>query len=84
MNESEQLKKLRKEVKFSLRNLDELYQLEIENFNEQPDLKRRLKIHVLNKYQGDASFKDKDLLKEFNLLKENNELNLLFVEEGGY
>lgn len=84
MNESEQLRKLRKEVKFSLRNLDKLNQLEIENLEEHPDLKRRVKIHVSNKHQNKAVFDDESLVKEFNLLKENNELNLLFEEEEGY
>jgi hypothetical protein len=78
-----EIERLKKEIKFSLRNLEELKQLEIENFTEQSDLKRRLKIHVSSKYQNEASHEDKDLLKEFNLLKESNELELLF-EEGEY
>jgi hypothetical protein len=78
-----EIERLRKEIKFNLRNLEELNQLEIENFTENPDLKRRLKIHIENKYRGDADYEDKGLLKEFNLLKESNELKVLF-EEGEY
>ena len=84
MNELEQLRKLRNEMKFNFRNLAELEQLEIENFDEHPDLKRRVKIHVSNIRQNKAVFDDENLIKEFNLLKANNELKLLFEEEGGH
>ena len=84
MRELERLRKLRKEMKFSLSDLEELKQLEIENFDNHPDLKRMIKIHVLNKYQNKAVFEDDSLIKEFNLLKENNELELLFEEGEEY
>lgn len=75
-----ELERLRKQMKFSLRNLEELKQLEIENFDNHPDLKRRIEVYVLSKYESDAILDDKHLLLEFKLLKKTKNLEVLWRE----
>jgi len=52
--------------------------LEIENFDLCPELKRRLILYCLNEYEEDAILDDVHLLAEFRYLKDNSQLSYLF------
>lgn len=58
--------------------LQEIKNLVIDNFENHPELKRRLEIYISTTYQENAIFDDKHLLMEFNYLRDNNMLIELF------
>jgi hypothetical protein len=55
--------------------------IEINDFNYNPTLRRLLVNYSIRIYEEDAILDDEHLLKEYNLLKKNNELHFLFEEE---
>ncbi len=56
-------------------------EIEIKDFKYSPALKELLVKYVSRKYEECAMFDDYHLLAEYNLLKDNNNLHLLFEEE---
>ena len=54
--------------------LQDLENLTIENFDNHPELKRRLIVYCIATYQEDAIIDDYHLLMEFNYLKLNKKL----------
>lgn len=59
-------------------NLKNWNNLEIENLNNHPELKRRLKVYCISEYMENAIIDDKHLLMEFKDLRDDNRLTLLF------
>lgn len=55
--------------------------MEIKNFEYNPILKEMLINYCYRIYQEDAIIDDEHLLMEYNLLLDDNKLNLLFEEE---
>lgn len=55
--------------------------IEITNFENNPKLKVLLIDYMNRIYENEAIYDDDYLLKEYNYLKNNNELDLLFIEE---
>ena len=55
--------------------------IEIKDFKFSPTLRRMLVNYIIRMYEEDAILDDEHLLKEYNLLKKNNELHFLFEEE---
>lgn len=53
----------------------------IENLDYNPILKKLLIDYISRIYEENAIFDDYHLMQEYFLLKRNNELHLLFVEE---
>jgi hypothetical protein len=53
----------------------------IENLDYNPVLKKLLIDYISRIYEEDAIFDEHHLMQEYFLLKRNNELHLLFVEE---
>jgi hypothetical protein len=58
--------------------LEKWKNLEIKNFDNNSELKRRLEVHCLNEYEENAIIDDEHLLMEFNYLKDSNLLSKLF------
>ncbi|TXD53652.1 hypothetical protein [Polaribacter sp. IC063] len=76
-----ELERLRKEMKLiELTDVKKYEELEVENFDKHPDLKRRLKVYVLSEYESDVILDDKHLLLEFELLKKSKNLEVLWRE----
>jgi hypothetical protein len=61
-------------------NLDENY--ELANLDNSPILTFLLMNYISNTYQENAEYTPEVLWAEYQLLKKNNQLNLLFVQEG--
>lgn len=55
--------------------------IEINDFKYNPKLRRMLVNYCIRAYEEDAILDDEHLLKEYNLLKNINELHFLFEEE---
>ena len=56
-------------------------EIEIRDFKYNPDLRNLLVNYVSRQYEEDALFDDYYLLAEYNLLKRDNNIHLLFEEE---
>lgn len=58
-----------------------MIEIEITDFKYSPALRELLVKYVSRQYEESAEFDDYHLIAEYNYLKNNNELHLLFEEE---